>query len=102
MRHARSVSILLVLILGAFVHAWRPAASNAQTTSPAYVRQATAVSLPAGASQAVRATPVVPQASAPMSEGTQMVLMFIGGLLAGTLVIGGGIYLHRRWLAHGW
>lgn len=102
MRHARSLPILLVLILGAFVHVWHPAASNAQTTSSAYTQQATAVSLPTSADQAAQPTPVVAQPTAPMSEGTQMVLMFIGGLIVGTLVIGGGIYLRRRWLAQGW
>lgn len=102
MRHARSLPILLVLILGAFVLVRHPAASNAQTTSPVYIQQATAVSPPASAGQAVQPTPVVAEPTAPMSEGTQMVLMFIGGLIVGTLVIGGGIYLRRRWLAQGW
>jgi hypothetical protein len=52
--------------------------------------------------QATAATPIPapgPQTAAPIGEGTQQALVIVGLVLLSALLIGGGIYLRRRWMA---
>jgi hypothetical protein len=40
-----------------------------------------------------------PQTAAPIGEGTQQALVIVGLVVVSGLLIGGGIYLRRRWMA---
>jgi hypothetical protein len=52
---------------------------------------------PETAPTAVPASPV--QGGAPIGEGTQQVLLILGLAVLTIGLIGGGIYLRRRWIA---
>ena len=68
---------------------------SAQIASAAAVRPATASSWAAP----TPLSPLTPQTAAPIGEGTQQVLLILGIAAVCLLLIGGGIYLRRWWIA---
>jgi hypothetical protein len=95
MSRARFAVILVMLLVAAFVSLHSVGASSAKVPAAALAFQATAA--PAAVSTPLPASP--PEAGAPIGEGTQQVLLILGLAILTVGLIGGGIYLRRRWIA---
>lgn len=100
MQRVRHMLILSAVLLAAFALLSHPTALKAQAPPPVAVQRA-AVSRLATTPTPVP-TRVVPQTTVPIGQGTRQVLMIMGAVLMGSLLIGGGIYLRRRWISGGW
>ena len=95
MSRSRFALALTMLLVAVFVSLHTAGASTAQIPAAAPSLQATPAletaptPLPAGPTQA----------GAPLAERTQQVLLILGLGLLSISLIGGGIYLRRRWIA---
>jgi hypothetical protein len=93
MLRSRVAFVVVLLLLAAGLSLHTAGASNAQLPAVAPALQAT---------PAVAPTPLAPNAppvEAPISQSTEQVLLILGLAVLGVAVIGGGIYLRRRWIA---
>jgi hypothetical protein len=93
MVRSRVAFVVVLLLLAAGLSLHTAGASNAQLPAAAPALQAT---------PAVAPTPPAsntPPVEAPIDQGTQQVLVILGLAVLGVVVIGGGIYLRRRWIA---
>ena len=95
MSRSRFALVVILLVLAAFVSLHTAGTSSAQIPAAAPALQATLV--PEAAPTPLPASP--PQAAAPIDRGTQQVLLILGLAILGVVLIGGGIYLRRRWIA---
>jgi hypothetical protein len=101
MKGVSMIRVSLSLVLGAMLLAavlamGLPSAWHAATSVDAPVLQATASTPPIVVTPAPT---VAPTRSAPIGEGTQQALTITGLVLLSALLIGGGIYVRRRWMA---
>ena len=101
MHHMRLAFVPLFVVLAALAVAWTPSPSNAQAAPLAPTSQPTLVSQGLASSQTAAATPEV-EPSAPIGERTQQFLIIMGVVILIVLLLSGGIYLRRRWMAGGW
>jgi hypothetical protein len=83
-----------MLLVAAFVALHTTAESSAQALAAPPLQ---ATPAPEAAPTALPAGPI--QATAPIDEGTQQVLLILGLAILSLGLIGGGIYLRRRWIA---
>ena len=95
MTRARFALLVIMLLMAAFVSLHTAGASSAQVPAAAPAFQVTPA--PEAASTPLPVSP--PQAGAPIGEGTQQVLVILGLAILCVALIGGGIYLRRRWIA---
>jgi len=95
MSRLRFALAIVLLLLTAAAMLRSPSALGARPAAAAPVLQATESS-PAAPTPAVS---VAPQAAAPIGEGTQQVLTVLGLVVLSAVLIAGGIYLRRRWIA---
>jgi hypothetical protein len=95
MSRARFALIVIVLLMVAFSFLHTVGVSSAQVPAAAPALQAT----PAPTAAPTPPPSSVPQAEAPLDEGTQQVLLILGLSILSVALIGGGIYLRRRWIA---
>jgi hypothetical protein len=102
MHHLSIVLVLAALCFAALSPARPSSASSPQVAPAAPTAQATVVSQIDAANPAVQPTPVVPQPRAPIGARTQQVMILMGATVLAALLIGGGVYLRRRWLMGGW
>ena len=100
--HNRRYAIVLLLFGLVILIARTPAPLNAQPPSQAAILQATSESQPPLTTEDALPTPVSPEESAPIGDNTRQALLIAGGAFVITLLIGGGIYLRRWWLANRW
>ena len=101
MHHMRLALVWLLVVLAALALAWTPIPSNAQAALLAPTSQPTLVSQGSASSQTVASTPAV-EPSAPIGERTQQFLIILGVVILLVLLLSGGIYLRKRWMAGGW
>jgi hypothetical protein len=87
------LALVFVVLLLAVLSLRAPAASNAQATLSAPAHQSLGQVAPTPAPSGTQ------QPIAPIGEGTQQVLLILGLAALIVLLIGGGIYLRRRWIA---
>jgi hypothetical protein len=95
MSRARFALIVVMLLVSAFVSLHSVGASSAKVPAAALAFQATPA--PEAASTPLPASP--PEAGAPIGAGTQQVLLILGLAILCVALIGGGIYVRRRWIA---
>jgi len=95
MSRLRFAPILIFMLVVVAVYARPPGRLSAQIASAAAARQATASSQAAP----TPLSPITPRTDAPIGEGTQQVLLILGIAAVCLLLIAGGIYLRRWWIA---
>jgi hypothetical protein len=95
MSRSRFALVIIMLLVMAFVSLHTVSASSNQVPAAAPVLQETPA--PETAPTPFPASPA--QVGAPIGEGTQQVLLILGLALLCIGLIGGGIYLRRRWIA---
>ena len=93
MVRSRVALVVVLLLLAAGLSLHTAGASNVQLPAAAPALQATPAVAPTPPASST------PQVGAPISESTQQVLLILGLVVLGVAVIGGGIYLRRRWIA---
>ena len=86
-------ALVFVVLLLAVLSLRAPTASNARATVAAPAQQALGQVAPTPAPSGT------PKTVAPIGEGTQQVLLILVLAVLIVLLIGGGIYLRRRWIA---
>ena len=95
MSRSRIALIVILLLVMAFVSLQPAGASNVYVSGAGPALQAT----PAPEAAPTPLSASAPPAAAPIGEGTQQVLTILGLVVLGVALIGGGIYLRRRWIA---
>ena len=95
MSRLRYALVVIMLLVAAFVSFHSVSASDVRAPAAAPMFQQT----PAPESAPTRLPASPAQVAAPVGEGTQQVLLFLGLALLSIGLIGGGIYLRKRWLA---
>ena len=95
MPRLRLVLVLIFALPAVALNMRAPGTSSAYATSAAPALQATASSQVAP----TPLSPITPQTGAPVGEGTQQVLLILGIGALCLLLIAGGIYLRRWWIA---
>lgn len=92
MLRLRFALIFLLALVAASASVYSTVAVSAHVTTAAPALQATtSIPTPAPATS--------PQSAAPIGEGTQQALLIVTIVVLSGLLIGGGIYLRRRWMA---
>jgi hypothetical protein len=92
LRFALAVMLLLVAAIVSF-HSVSASSGHAPAAAPMFQE----TPAPASAPTPLPASPA--QVGAPIGEGTQQVLLILGLAILCIGLIGGGIYLRRRWIA---
>ena len=91
----RLVLVIIFALLAVALYVRTPGTSSAYAPSAAPALQATASSQVAPTPQ----SSITPQTAAPIGEGTQQILLILGIAALSLLLIAGGIYLRRWWIA---
>jgi hypothetical protein len=99
MSRLRFALVIVFTVLAASLYVRLPSVLNARTTLAVPTPQV-AVAGPAQVSaQAPDPTPVSSDTIPPPGQRTQQVIFILGIAVLSALLIGGGIYLRRRWIA---